>query len=274
MRRQRLQFHTLEQHPNAGEIAGVLSRLSAIGDRELNALFRAWRNDGYLSQARDVALSPDSPLVLEVLASFEAVSSLFEDDLRGDVAWVHVDPVITTTALKAVRDAIAAAYAKPVLRRRQHAQLMAPWRSVFPDDAYAEPDLGPRGDEVRGLLSLLPGVAGRCHDAAGAQAYEDVIDASWLDEGLRRVARESAFQAAVETERRRTWALVRRSAAEHLSRPCAQCGRRADEPELGRVLSVVLDAACALLVADAVSDDTVEALTLPVRSLIPRPRTA
>lgn len=274
MRLLRPRPQTLDQHPNASEIAGVLSRLSAIGDRELLALAAAWRNDALLSRARDIALSPDSPLVVEVLASFEAVSSLFEDDLRGDATWIHVDPVTTTTALKAVRDAIAAAYAKPVLRRREHAQLMAPWRSVFPDDAYTEPDLGPHGEAVRGLLSVLPRVAGRCHDVAGAEAYEHVVDAAWGDEGLRRAARESAFLAAVETERRRAWALVRRSAAEHLSRPCVQCGRRADTPELGRVLSVVLDAACALLVADAVSDDTVETLTSPVRSLIPRPRTA
>ncbi len=274
MRRQLPQLLTLDQHPNVGEIAGVLSRLSAIGDRELISLAAAWTNDGSLCQARDAALSPDSPLVLEVLASFEAVSSLFEDDLRGDASWINVDPAVTTTALKAVRDAIAAAYARPVLRRRQHARLMAPWRSVFPNDAYTDPDLGPHGDAVRGLLSILPSVAGRCHNEAGAQAYEHVADASWVDERLRSEARQCAFQAAVETERRRTWVLVRRSAAEHLSRPCDQCGRRAGGPELGRVVAVVLDAACALLVADAVSDDTVEALTLPVRSLIPRPRTA
>lgn len=274
MRRPRTQLLTLDQHPNASEIAGVLSRLSAIGDAELQALAAGWANDGFLSEARDLALSPDSPLVVEVLASFEAVGSLFEDDLRGDESWIRVDPETTTKALKAVRDAIAAAYARPVLRKRQHAALMAPWRAVFPDDAYTEPDLGPHGDAVRSLLSLLPRVAGRCHDAAGAQAYEHVVDATWPDEGARREARESAFLAAVETERRRSWALVRRSAAEHLSRPCTQCGRRADNAEVGQVLSVVLDAACALLVADAVPDHTVQTLTSPLQSLIPRPRTA
>lgn len=273
MRRNRSRPATLEQHPNAGEIAGVLSRLSSIGDSELRALADAWRNDAELSTARDLALSPDSPLVLEVLAAFEAVASLFEDDLRGEASWIRTSPTTTTTALKAVRDAIAAAYARPALRRRQHAMLMAPWRSVFSDDAYTEPDLGPHADAVRGLLSMLPRVAGRCHDVDGALAYDRVVDAVCLDEGERRDARESTFAAAVATHRRRTWTLVRRSAAEHLHRPCEQCGRRASEAELGQVLTVVLDAACALLVADAVSDDTVRTLTSPVRSLIPGPRT-
>lgn len=274
MRWHRTQPTTLEQHPNAVEIAGVLSRLSSIGDRELQALADAWRNDADLSKARDLALSPDSPLVVEVLAAFEAVASLFEDDLRGEASWIRTSPSTTATALKAVRDAIAAAYAKPALRCRQHAMLMAPWRAVFADDSYTEPDLGPHADAVRGLLSMLPRVAGRCHDADGARAYDRVLDAAGVDEGQRRDARESTFAAAVATHRRRTWTLVRRSAAEHLHRPCEHCGRRASDAELGHVLTVVLDAACALLVADAVSHDTVETLTSPVRSLIPGPRSA
>jgi hypothetical protein len=40
------------------------------------------------------------------------------------------------------------------------------------------------------------------------------------------------------------------------------------------VLAVCLDAACALLVADAIDDNLVDVLTLPVQALIPRQRTA
>ena len=262
----------LEDHPNLPEILGVLAQLAHVGDDDLPVLARAWANTNAVAQARDRALSPDSPLVLEVLAAFEALASLFEDDLRGEAAYVTVDPAVTITALKAVRDAIAAAYAKPVLSRSEHAMLMAPWRGVFPRATVDEPDLGPQGEAVKALLSALPRLAARCHDSDGAAAYEALVDRSFLDESDRAGARDSAFQAAVLTSRRRTWALVRRSGAEGLSRPCPTCGGRGDERDLSRVLTVCLDAACALLVADACPDELVALLTAPVQSLVPLQR--
>ena len=39
------------------------------------------------------------------------------------------------------------------------------------------------------------------------------------------------------------------------------------------MLSLCLDAACALLVADAIDENLVDVLTLPVQALIPRQRT-
>jgi hypothetical protein len=41
-----------------------------------------------------------------------------------------------------------------------------------------------------------------------------------------------------------------------------------------RVLALCLDAACALLVCDAIDDNLVDVLTLPVQKLIPKQRTS
>ena len=262
----------LEDHPNLTEVLGVLAQLAHVEDEHLPRLAQAWVNSVSVAAARDRALTPDSPLVLEVLAAFEAVASLFEDDLAGEADWVTVDPAVTTTALKAVRDAIAAAYARPVLSKTEYAQLIAPWRAVYPTATVDEPDLGPQADKVKALLGALPRLAARCHDAAGQQVYDALVDQSFVDESDRAGARDTAFQAAVLTRRRRTWALVRRSAAEGLSRPCHTCGSQPGQDEVERVLTLCLDAACVLLVADAVSDNLVQVLTAPVQPLIPLQR--
>lgn len=262
----------LEDHPNLGEVLGVLAQLAHITDAELPLLAGAWVNTAQVAQARDKALSPDSPLVLEVLAAFEAVADLFADDLRGEAAYVTVDPGVTGTALKAVRDAIAAAYAQPILTKGEYALLLRPWRAIYPIATVEEPDLGPEAVRVKALLAALPRLAARCHDTAGAAAYEALVDRSFVDESDRAAARNTAFQAAVLTSRRRTWALVRRSGAESLLRPCRTCGGRPDERELSRVLALCQDAACALLVADAVSDEMLALLTSPVQSLVPLQR--
>jgi hypothetical protein len=271
-RRTQAPLTRLEDHPNLAEVLGVLSQLAHVEDAALPRLAEAWTNNQAIAAARDRALSPDSPLVLEVLAAFEAVSALFADDLLGEAAYVSVDPQVTTTALKAVRDAIAAAYAKPVLSRAEHTALLLPWRTVYPRDLVDEPDLGPRGDTVKALLAMMPRLAGRCHDAESRAVYDALVDQSFLDESDRAGARDAAFAAAVITSRRRVWTLVRRSGAEGLGRPCYACRDAGDERETARVLSLCLDAACALLVADAVPDHLVALLTNPVHALIPKQR--
>ena len=262
----------LEDHPNCSEVLGVLAQLAHVSDEDLVQLADAWFNNPTVAAARDKALSCDSPLVLEVLAAFEAVSSLFADDLAGEAAYVTVDVSVTTTALKAVRDAIAGAYARPVLTRLEHQVLMRPWRQVYPTATVDEPDLGPQGDAVKSLLSVLPRLASRCHDSDGRAVFDALVDRSLTGDGDRAGARDDAFAAAVLTSRRRTWALVRRSGAEGLSRPCATCGSRPDDASLHRVLELCLDAACVLLVSDAVPEETVRVLTAPVQPLIPLQR--
>lgn len=263
----------LEEHPNLGEVLGVLARLAGITDDDLPRLAQAWRNDPLVAAARSRALSTDSPLIFEVLAAFEAVGALFEDDLRGEAAYVCVPPEVTVTALKAVRDAVAAAYARPVLTRAEHAALIRPWRSVYRGAELTEPDLGPQADQVKAVLAALPALSTRCHDAAPRAVWEALVDQSFVAEGERREARGSAFDVAVLTRRRRVWALVRRSGTEGLGRACPTCRTaRVADRETERVLEVCLDAVCALLVADALPDATTALLTAPLSTLVPAQR--
>ena len=266
----------LEEHPNLAAVLGVLAQLAHISDEDLPRLAEGWANSPSIAAARDRALDPDSPLVVEVLAAFDAVTALFADDLIGEAPYVTVPPSVTTLALKSVRDAIAAVYARPVLSRSEYAALLRPWQAVYPTPSVDEPDLGPEGHRVKAVLSLLPALAGRCHDAQGRVLFDALVDRSFVAEGDRADAAESAFQAAVLTRRRRVWALVRRTATEGMSRPCSSCRTGAPtleaDRERARVLELCVDAACALLVADTMPDASTDLLTDPVLSLIPEQR--
>ncbi len=189
MARKAAVIHRLEEHPNLPEVLGVLAQLAHIADADLPRLADSWHNTVALAEARDRALLPDSPLVCEVLAAFDAVTSLFEDDVRGEAAYLTVDPATTVRALKAVRDAIAAAYARPALSRGDHALLMRAWRAVYPVDTVGEPDLGPHGDEVRALLGAMPLLSTRCHDERGQAVYDLLVDQSFVEESARADAR-------------------------------------------------------------------------------------
>src|SRR3954471_18878124 len=141
-RRRTATIDSLDAHPNLSEILGVLAQLPHVSDGDLGRLAEAWHNTVALAEARARALDPDCPLVLEVLAAFEAVQSLFADDVEGNDDFANVDAEIATVALKAIRDAIAAAYARPILSRNEHVGLMSAWRAVYPTDLVDEPDLG------------------------------------------------------------------------------------------------------------------------------------
>lgn len=271
--RQGAAVQRLEDHPNLPEILGVLAQLAHIADEDLAPLAQGWVNSPSLAEARDKALAPDSPLVLEVLAAFDAVSALFADDLAGSAPYVTVDPGVTTLALKSVRDAIAAVYARPVLSRSEHAALLRPWRAVYASPTVGEPDLGPQADAVKALLNTLPRLANRCHDAGGQALFEALVDRSFVAESDRAEAAATAFDAAVLTRRRRVWALVRRTGTEGMGRACADCRTTpARDRETARVLALCLDAACALLVADALPDACTELLVKPVSELVPLQR--
>jgi hypothetical protein len=270
-----MQMAHLEEHPNLNEILGLLAQLPHVADTDLPELARRWRNTAYIADARAKALSPDAPLVLEVLACFEAVVALFEEDLAGEAHYVTVPVPVTTTALKAVRDAIAAAYAKPILTQGEYASLIRPWREVFPYQSFDEPDLGPAAAEVKALLTAMPLLSMRCHDERGRELYDGLARAALtMDGSLRQTARDEAWRAAVLTSRRRVWAMVRRSGTEAMSRPCHDCHRFDDAGFEELVLELCLDAACGLLVADAVDDTLTDILVMPLRELIPMPRRA
>src|SRR5919107_147278 len=150
----------LEEHPNLTEILGVLAQLAHIRDADLPRLADSWHNTVAVAEARDQALS-----------AFEAVGALFDDDLRGEAAYVTVASDVTTTALKAVRDAIAASYAKPILSRAEYAALMRAWRVVYPEATVDEPDLGPCAEQVKALLAVMPVLSARCHDDESRRLY-------------------------------------------------------------------------------------------------------
>src|SRR5436305_10466375 len=97
-RRKSASIVSLDVHPNLPEILGVLAQLPHISDRDLARLADNWRNTVFLAEARARALDPDSPLVLEVLAAFEAVQALFADDVSGEADYVELDPEIASVA--------------------------------------------------------------------------------------------------------------------------------------------------------------------------------
>ncbi|WP_239340266.1 hypothetical protein [Frankia sp. CiP3] len=266
-------INRLEDHPNLRGILTILTQLVHTSDAELNQLASAWHNTSQLAAARDKALSPDAPLVVEVLAAFDALSAIYADDLAGIDDYVTVDPGITATALKAIRDAIAAAYAKPILTRSEYAALTRPWRAVYPRGRGHEPDLGPFGSEVKRVLAALPVLARRCHDADSLRVYDCLlVTALTRDESEHRDAMETAFNSAVRTGRRRVWTLVRRSAAEGFWRLCPSCRNMINTDDAAadqRVMELCADLACALLVQDILDPDTLASLTAPLHTLIP-----
>jgi len=265
----------LDVHPNAGEIRAILSRLPCLPDSALPLLASAWHNTTLLAEGRRRALEPDSPLVVEVLACFETVQSLYAEEIRGGEDYLTVDPEVTSTALKAIRDAIAAAYARPVLTEAEHAALMLAWRSVYPTDLVADPDLGVRAGDVTALLSALPRLAARCHDAGAAGEYASILMAgSVADEEIRCAARDEAWHAAILTSKRRVWQLIRRSGTESITRYCTICRQRRRDEDTTRVLTLCIDAACGLVVAGALEEDIVDVLTAPVSCLLPAQRPA
>jgi hypothetical protein len=123
----------LDLHPNSAEIVAVVGRVAELSPRDLVRLANNWRDSRYVALARHRALSPDSPLVVEVLSAFDRVDAIFhradpaDEGTAGDTA---VKPQTVSIALKAVRDAVAAAYARPVLRRTEYAALIGPWRRL------------------------------------------------------------------------------------------------------------------------------------------------
>jgi hypothetical protein len=260
----------LDEHPNAAEIRGILSRLPCIPDVDLPALAESWHNTTLLAEARRRALEPDSPLVLEALTCFETVQTLFAEELHGAADYLTVSPEIATTALRAVRDAIAAAYARPTLTAAEHGALMKAWRSIYPTDHIMDPDLGSRAADVTTLLNAIPRLAARCHDAGAAAEYASILVAdSSVDEDIRCAARDEAWHAAVLTSRRRIWQLVRRGGSEDLNRYCTTCCERRRDENTTRVVTLCIDAACGLLVAASLEDDIVDVLLEPVQCLIP-----
>jgi hypothetical protein len=258
-----------ETHPHCAEILGVLAQIVHLDDEGLRRLALAWQDTAEVARARDKALQPDTPLILEVLSAFDSLAGLFADDLAGTAPYVTLPAPTTALALKAVRDAVAAAYARPVLTAQEYAELSAPWHSVYPDRRMQMPDFGPQHHEVLALLSTIPGLACHRHDAEAARLRSALLlQARGLDPEAHGAAIESAWQAAVVTGRRRLWFLASRSANESYHRSCASCARAMNDDDRA-VLAVCLGVVAAMLVRDVLDDESADTLLAPVGSLMP-----
>ncbi|HVS69448.1 MAG TPA: hypothetical protein VHE56_12915 [Mycobacteriales bacterium] len=268
-RRGSVVISTLDGHPNALEILSITSQLPCITDLALAELAGAWQNTSELAEARRHALEPDSPLVFDALAAFETVQVIFAEEIRGGEDYLAVEPEVASTALKAVRDAIAGAYARPVITVAEHAVLTRAWRAVYPTDQLTAPDLGNRSGDVNALLQAVPRLAATCHDQSAMPEVAAIHKAgSSIDEDIRCAAREEAWHAAVLTSRRRVWQLIRHTGETERKRYCQTCRERHRDEATDRVLRLCIDAACGVLVAGALEEDIVDVLTAPVDCLL------
>ena len=153
-RPRRLTVVSLDQHPNSREVRGILDRLPTLTEQQIARLAHGWRDSAFLAHARNRALSPDSHLIIEVLTAFDALDGGDADPAVPVDSAVPADPAepagpdpavpvtfgtalkpqIGNIAKKAIRDAMAAAYARPILGRADYIALIGPWRRTFPAD--------------------------------------------------------------------------------------------------------------------------------------------
>jgi hypothetical protein len=104
----------LEDHPNLDEVLGGPWRSSPTSP---TPTCPGWPRPGPTRwpSPRHAAgpCPPTARWCARCLAAFEAVGALFADDLLGEAPYLVVEADVASTALKAVRDAIAAVYARP-----------------------------------------------------------------------------------------------------------------------------------------------------------------
>jgi len=266
-------YSTLEDHPHLADVRALLGAVPHLTDVQLRGLAARWRNAGRTAAARAHALSPDTVLVVDVLRAFGELPVLFADDLEGQAPYLGVEAGVVGVALKAVRDAIAGVMARPVLSRGEFVALTAPWRCAVGPPEVGSGQCAPVA--VQGLLTAASGLATRCHDPRAARTWDGLlVRAMTRDEGTRDVALREAFGAAVLSERRRVWALLRHHArSPALAGRCGWCtAPAADRRDGERVGDLVADAFCGLLVADLLSTRALDALLAPLAGLIPVPR--
>lgn len=290
--RRRLVLTSLDEHPNLHEILGILAQVPRLTERQVSRLAHGWRDNTFLASARDHALSPDSPLIVDVLAAFDRIDAMFFDDLGDDEAEtqaIDVDcsalkPHLVNTALKAVRDALAAAYARPILGRAEYVALIGPWRCTFPaDGAVTASGIVTRTAAVEDVLDAMSTLSTRCHDPHARAMFASLADAARnRDLEATGIARETAWKQAAAAGRRRQWTLLRQTVHDAVSGPCAGCRdamsgaeQRTDDESLQLielVRCVCADAVCGLLMADALEPATVRTLVDAAAKLLPTPR--
>jgi hypothetical protein len=266
-------YTCLAEHPDLAAIQAVLARIPVLSDTELRELAAGWRNTPRVAKARSRALAPDTPLVIEVLRSFDDIAHLFAEDLEGEADHLGVEPKVVSVALKAVRDAVAAAITSPVLSRRDAGALATPWRmAVHPVPIGSAAPSG----RVDQLMAAVLSLGERCHDARRAEDFERILcGAITRDRELHGRAITAAFTAAVATNRRRTWSLLRHQVDKTLlAHACRRCppSVACDTYDRERVSMLCADAVCGVLVADELAGPQLDTLLEPLSGLVPFPR--
>jgi hypothetical protein len=261
---------TLAEHPSADRIRDTLLRLPYLTPEQLSTLARTWRSTPVTTTARRRALAPGSPLVMDVLSVFDLLTTMYADELWAEGPHVVLPARTTRDALKAVRDAVAAVYAAPVLTRWEYLALSRPWRRAMRWAPAPPADRDRTWDALDRLLGGAAACRDRCHDAQQLVAFDAMVVAGLTrDASGRAGALEQAWTAAVACGRHRMWALLRRAAADTLRTGCARCRRTADGED-DRVAGLVTDAAVGLLVGDLLSRENLRVLLEPVSGLLPR----
>ena len=135
--------------------------------------------------------------------------------------------------------------------------------------------VSPQAAQLRALLAGLAMLATRCHDPRAGQLFAGLVAAHRQIDPVRHAeALAAAWQAAVRSDRRRRWTLVRHVGQRSLTRPCKRCGWQPDRAEDRAVLELCLDAACGLLVADVLVGNGAGELTGPLSPVAPAQRWA
>jgi hypothetical protein len=117
----------LADHPNLAEILAIRRVLLELTEAQMTTL-AAQRQPTETGSARAAALGPDTPLLFDVLEAFSVIDDLVASARRGYGPGGPLPAEVFDSAFKAARDAVAAAYARPVLDRRHYEILIKPWR--------------------------------------------------------------------------------------------------------------------------------------------------
>jgi len=278
--RRRSTMSCLDDHPNIHEILAILARVPQLTNYEIERLANGWRDNSFLASARNRALSPTSPLIIDVLAAFDRVDAVFFDQLDdlADTSESAPTKRMVNTALKAIRDSLAAAYARPILRRAEYIALIGPWHRALPAEETIPGGIVTRTAAIEELLQALVPLSTRCHDPESGRLFAKLAAAAASrDAEATTVAREAAWQRAVSSARKRQWMLLRQTVHDTLNRACARCGssRRAAVESADAVESVralCADAVCGVLMADALEPAMMRTLVDPAAKLLPSPR--
>jgi hypothetical protein len=118
----------LADHPNPAQILAIRRVLLEL--TEAHDELAAQRQPTETGSARAAALGPDTPSLFDVLEAFSVIDDLVASARPGYGPGGPLPAEVLDSAFKAARDAVAAAYARPVLDRQHCEILIKLWRTA------------------------------------------------------------------------------------------------------------------------------------------------